>query len=64
MKVWTKNPDYKIDYRGAGWWNVWFKDKVIAMAYTEEQARVAIYKHIGEKEFVNEKDFEERKWGE
>jgi len=62
MKVWLKNPDYKIDHRGNGWWNVWFKDRCIGMACGEEQARVAIYKHIGKKEFVNEKDFEERKW--
>lgn len=57
MKVWTKNPDYKINNRGNGWWNVWFKDKVIAITHGEENARIAIYKHNGE--YPNEKDFEE-----
>jgi len=62
MKVWTKNRDYKINPKGNGWWNVWFKDKVIAMVVDEENARIAIYKHNGEKEFVDEKDFES--WGD
>ena len=59
MKVWAKNPDYKINERFSGWWNVWFKDKLIAITQGEENARIAIYKHNREKEYVNEKDFEE-----
>jgi len=62
MKVWTKNRDYKINPKGNGWWNAWYKGQVIATAIDEEQARVPIYKHNGEKEFVDEKDFES--WGD
>jgi hypothetical protein len=62
MKVWTKNKDYKIQKRNDGWWSVYFKDKVIATAIDEEQARVAIYKHNGEKEYVFASDFED--WGD
>ena len=61
MKVWTKNRDYKISKRWGDWWNVWFKDKCIGIAFKEEQARVCIYKHSGEKEYVKEEDFEEVK---
>jgi len=57
MKVWIKNKDYKITPRGNGWWNVLYKNEVIAMVVDEENARIVIYKHNGEKEFVSEEDF-------
>jgi len=62
MKVWMKDKRYKINKRADKWWDVYFKDEVIATTIDEEQARVAIYKHSGEKIYVNEKDFEN--WGD
>jgi len=63
MKVWMKDKRYKINKRAnSKWWDVYFEDEVIATTIDEEQARVAIYKHSGEKIYVNEKDFEN--WGD
>jgi len=62
MKVWKKDRRYRIKRKSNGWWNVYFENRVIATTIDEEQARVAIYKHSGERIFVNERDFED--WGD
>ena len=55
MKVWTKNKDYKIQ-KIDWWWDVFFKDKVIALASSEEAAREIISVE------AKEEDFEEESW--